>query len=66
MARGGYGFIYVAAAGFGYLRDYGTIGGVHVGELARATHKMTVDVILQEFHETICSSERFSRDVWRD
>jgi len=27
---------------------------------------MTVDVILQEFHETICSSERFSRDVWRD
>jgi hypothetical protein len=45
------------------LGDYGTIGGIHVGELARATHKMTVDVVLQEFHGAICSSDRFSRDA---
>jgi len=62
----GDGFVYLAATSFGNLGDYGAIGGIHVGELARATHKTTVDVILQEFHGAICSSERFSRDVSRD
>src|SRR5580658_6237311 len=35
----GDGFVYLAATSFGNLGDYGGIGGIHVGELARATHK---------------------------
>ena len=50
------------AVGFGNLRDYGTVGGIDVGELARATHKTAVNVILQEFHG---DHLRFSRDLLR-
>ena len=66
LARRGDGFIHLSATSFGNLRDYGTIGGIHVGELARATHNTAVDIVLQEFHGAICTSERFSRDVLRD
>jgi len=54
------------AAGFGYSRDYGAVGGINVGEIARAAHKMAVDVILQEFHGAFCTSARFSRYVLRN
>jgi hypothetical protein len=66
FACSGDSFVHLVAASFGNLGDYGIIGGIRVGELARATHKMTVDVILQEFHGVICSSERFSRDILGD
>jgi hypothetical protein len=56
MPGGGYGFVDLFATGLGYLRDHGTIGGIHVGELARAAHKMAVDVILQEFHGAVCAA----------
>ena len=65
LAGGSDGFIYLFASGFGNLGDYGTIGGVHIGELARAAHKMSVDIVLQELHGVVCSSERFGRDVMR-
>jgi len=65
LAGRGYGFVHLFATRFRYLRDYGTVGGIHVGELARAAHKMAVDVILQEFHGAVRSSERISRDTAR-
>jgi hypothetical protein len=66
LAGRGYGFVDLFAAGFGYLRDYGAVGGINVGEIARAAHKMAVDVILQEFHGAFCTSARFSRYVLRN
>jgi len=66
LACSGDRFIYLAATSFRNLGDYGAIGGIQVGELARATHKTAVNVVLQEFHGAICSSEHFSRDVSRD
>jgi hypothetical protein len=63
LAGRGDGFVHLPSTSFGYLGDYGTIGRIHVGEFARATHKTAVNVILQEFHGVIRTSERISRDT---
>ena len=47
---GGHGLIHHRSVSFCCLRDYGTVGRIDVGELTRAFHKATVDVVLKELH----------------